>query len=439
MRTSKYFSSGLLVFVIACAANTSSVDPLLDLTPRAQGTIVLGATHAPGSSNVTPSVSVSFVPDTTAVLTACGQTDEGSCVITQAPDCGTSCKAGETCGWDDTCSAACKPACTMSCGENQKCAMADDGTQGCVDIQTFDAGPVAISGTNMPIAVYPPYGWKTTDDGSPYAPGADLHVYAAGPTGAGYAPFDVTFKATTLLEANPPLDQLSLDDVFGDSDLSVGWVPGNDRVYILATGAGGSARCLANDADGSFTVPRDVLQQVMGDKVQALQLSIQRMRLERHEDLKTVGSLDNETIQSKAWLDLETTSTESIALQACTSQQTACGAKCVDTSSDPDNCGSCGNSCNGGSCYNGACESSNGGSCSSCQANANITTCSSSYNACTGECKSLLSCVMGCAGDATCESNCYGMYPSGQTAFNAYYGCLCGSACYTECTTQCGG
>jgi len=440
MRFSKLAATSFVAFAVACASTSSTVDPLSDLSPRAQGTITLGATHTPGSGTVSPSVSVSFIPDTTAVLSACGQQDEGTCVYTQAPDCSSlGCKVGETCGFDDSCNVACKPACTMSCGDGQKCTMGSDGSQSCTAIQTFDAGAIAVSGTNMPIAVYPPYGWKTTDTGSPFAPGADLHVYAAGPTGAGYAKFDMSFKATTLLEANPSLDQLSLSDVFGDSDLTLGWLPGNDRVYILASGAGGEARCLANDAEGSFTVPRDVLTAVMGDKVKALTLSIERMRLERHQDLKTVGSLDSETIQPKAWLDLQTTSTETISLQACTTGQTSCGAKCVDTKSDPDNCGSCGNSCSGGSCYDGSCQTSTGGSCSSCQSNANFGACSSEYSACTGECKTLLSCVLGCAGDTTCESDCYSTYPSGQSAFTSYYSCLCGTACTSECATQCGG
>ncbi|HEY1956272.1 MAG TPA: hypothetical protein VGH28_11685 [Polyangiaceae bacterium] len=441
MRFSKLAATGFVAFIVACAANSSTVDPLSDLTPRAQGIISLGATHTPGSGTVSPSVSVSFVPDTTAVLSACGTQTEGTCVFTQAPDCtNLGCKVGETCGWDDSCSSACVPACTLSCGENQKCTKGSDGSQSCTPIQTFDAGAIAISGANLPIAVYPPYGWKTSDEGSPYAPGADLHVTAAGPTGAGYASFDLSFKATTLLEANPSLDKLNLSDVFGDSDLTVGWLPGNDRVYVLATGAGGEARCLANDSDGTFTVPRDVLTAVMTDKVQALQLSIERMRLDRHQDLKTVGSLDSQTIQSHAWLDLETTSTETMSFQACTSTQTSCGAKCVDTKSDPDNCGSCGNSCNGGSCLEGSCQSTTGGgSCGSCQAGANTGECASPYAQCTGECKSLLSCVEGCAGDTTCASNCYSTYPSGQSAFTSYYSCLCGSACPTECSTECGG
>jgi hypothetical protein len=440
MRHFEIVASGMLAFAVACAATGTSVDPLADRTARAQGTIVLGATHSPGSSTITPSVSVSFVPDTTATTSFCGQTTEGTCVVTQAPDCKSlGCKAGETCGWDDSCNASCIPACTMSCGDGQTCKRDSDGNESCVAVQSFDAGPIAVSGTNMPVSVYPPYAWTAADDGSPFAPGADLHVYAAGPTGAGFASFDHGFKATTLLEANPSLDQLSLDDVFGDSDLTLGWVPGNDTLYVLASGAGGSARCVADDTQGSFTVPRDVLSMVIGDAdVPAMTLSLQRMRLERHKDATTVGSLDDQTIDSRAWLDLATTSTESIALHACTSSQTSCGAKCVDTGTDPDNCGSCGNSCNGGSCESGSCQSS-GGSCSSCQSSANSGACYSEYASCTGTCKSLLSCVMGCGGDSTCASDCYSTYPSGQSAFDSYYGCLCGTACSSECATECGG
>jgi hypothetical protein len=36
-------------------------------------------------------------------------------------------------------------------------------------------------------------------------------------------------------------------------------------------------------------------------------------------------------------------------------QGTLCGAVCVDTSSDPFNCGACGNACDSGSCANGQC------------------------------------------------------------------------------------
>jgi len=441
MRSSQLLASGLVAFVVACAVNTSFGDPLSDTTARAQGTVILGATHSPGSSNIVPTVAVSFVPDTSATLTSCGQTQESTCVITQAPDCkNLHCKTGETCGWDDSCNASCKPACTLSCSDGQICAMDSGGNQSCVASQTFDAGPIAVSGTNMPVSVYPPYAWKATDDGSPFSPGAQLHVYASGPTGAGFASFDMSFTATSLLEASPSLDKLDLGDVFGDSDLTVGWVEGHDTVYVLLGGAGATARCMADDPSGAFTIPRDVISQVIGSAdTPALSLSIQRMRLERHRDAKTVGSLDSQTIDSAAWLDLATTSTETIQLQACSSSETACGAKCVDTDTDADNCGSCGNSCNGGACYNGSCQSSGGGSCNSCEASANTGACSSEYAACTGSCKSLLSCVMACAGDTTCESNCYSEYPSGESAFLSYFGCLCGSACGSECTTQCGG
>jgi hypothetical protein len=442
MRHSKLVASGLLAFAFACAAKANYTDPLADETARAQGTIVLGASHSPGSSNVAPSVAVSFVPDTTATMTSCGQTAFGdTCIVTQAPDCSTlGCKAGETCGWDDSCNASCIAACTLSCGANQQCSMAGDGSMSCVAIQTFDAGPIAISGTNMPIAVYPPYAWKTSDDGSPFAPGASLRVQAAGPTGAGFASFDVSFNATTLLEANPPLDQLNIDDVFGSGDVALGWLPGNDRVYVLASGAGGSAKCLADDTTGSFTLTRDVISAVLGTTADAnaLSLSIQRWRLERHQDAKTTGSLDAQTIQPKAWLDLITTSTESIALQACKTNETSCGSKCVSTDTDPDNCGGCGNSCNGKACVNGSCTTSTTGSCSSCETTANSGTCASSYEECTGDCQSLFSCVGACAGDTTCMSDCYSEYPNGQSAFESYYECICTSACSSQCATQCG-
>ncbi len=39
----------------------------------------------------------------------------------------------------------------------------------------------------------------------------------------------------------------------------------------------------------------------------------------------------------------------------CSGNQSMCGAGCVDTSTDPNNCGGCGNSCNGLSCCNGQC------------------------------------------------------------------------------------
>lgn len=444
MRTSQIVAAGLVAFAFACATNTTTTDPLADTTARAQGTVTLSASHSPGSSTVTPGVSVSFVPDTSGILTACGQTDISSCTVTQAPDCKTlGCGTGESCGWDDSCNAACIPACTLSCGQGQKCVR-DNGNQSCVAIQTFDAGPVAISGGTMPITVYPPYGWKGTDEGAPFAPGANLRVQAQGPVGAGFASFDISFQATTLMEANPPLDQIDLGTFFGSDDVMLGWVPGNDRVYVNLQGAGGSARCLAKDSSGAFSLSRDVINAVEGSgdlQVQAVTLSLERVRLDRHQDAKTVGSLDNQTIQTHAWIDVATTSTESIALQACKSTQTSCGSKCVDTQSDPNNCGSCGNSCGAGSCVQGSCQTSQGGTCTQCQTQADSSSgmCASEYASCTGTCKSLLLCVMGCNGLSSCSQSCYSTYSSGNTsAFQSYTSCLCGSACTSECATQCG-
>ncbi|HSQ63190.1 MAG TPA: hypothetical protein VLM85_08230 [Polyangiaceae bacterium] len=423
--------------VVACATNVTPTDPFADYTTRAQGTIVLRASHAPNDSTIAPSVAVSFIPDSTA-LSRCGTTTSGTCEITQAPDCSSlKCGMGETCGFDDSCQASCVKACTKSCGADQNCAFESDGTMACHAIESFDVGPIAFSGTEMPIALYPPYAWKTADTGSPFAPNAALRVTAEGPTGAGFVGFDTSFTATTLLEANPPLDQLALSDVFGSDDLHLGWTPGNDRIFIEATGAGGSARCWAADPAGGYDLSRDVLSAVMGD-TNAVQLSIERYRLDRHKDMKTTGSLDGQNVQPVAWLDLVTSSTESISLEACTSTQTSCGSKCVDTSSDPNNCGSCGNSCSGGACVSGSCQSSSSGSCSSCQASADVGSCSSEYSSCTGTCKSLLTCVESCGSDLTCQQTCQSTYPSGASAFSSYWSCICGTACSTECGPACG-
>ena len=40
---------------------------------------------------------------------------------------------------------------------------------------------------------------------------------------------------------------------------------------------------------------------------------------------------------------------------SCAPGQEMCGAQCVNTNTDPNNCGACGNSCNGFSCCNGQC------------------------------------------------------------------------------------
>ncbi len=343
---------GLLV---ACAATVTPSDPFSDATARAQGTIVLRGTHSPGQSTISPSVAVSFVPDTTAI-SQCGVTTTDSCEITQAPDCSTvKCGIGETCGWDDSCNVGCVKMCTKSCASDQKCSFQSDGTMACQAVQSFDVGPIAFTGTEMPISVYPPYGWKSTDTGSPFAPNAALRVTAEGPTGAGFASFDTSVTAITLIQANPPLDQLALSDVFGSGDLYVGWVAGHDRIFISASGAGGSARCWAADTNGGYNISRDVLNTVMGNAT-AVTISIERYHLDRNKGMKTVGSLDGQTVQQTAWLDVVTSSVESNSFEACKSNETECNSKCVDTSSDPFNCGTCGNACSTGYCMQGACQ-----------------------------------------------------------------------------------
>ena len=47
----------------------------------------------------------------------------------------------------------------------------------------------------------------------------------------------------------------------------------------------------------------------------------------------------------------------------CNPGQTSCGGACIDTATDPNNCGSCGKSCHGAACSNGSCSVGTGSTC----------------------------------------------------------------------------
>jgi len=113
--------------------------------------------------------------------------------------------------------------------------------------------------------------------------------------------------------------------------------------------------------------------------------------------------------------------------QQCPAGQTACGGKCVDTTSDPANCGGCSNACTaptGGTttCANGQCgqscasgQTACGNSCVSTQIDSN--NCGSCGHACTngqtcqsGSCQ----CLLGHLGDNNNCGTCGNVCPSGQ-------------------------
>ena len=115
----------------------------------------------------------------------------------------------------------------------------------------------------------------------------------------------------------------------------------------------------------------------------------------------------------------------------CTSSQTCCNGACVNTSIDPNNCGTCGNVCAGypieSDCVNGQC---------CCQP----TTVCPSGNCCPASgglcnqacCAADNSCCM----NEICIPNGYSCCSSGSAVFGCEYGC-CGSGCVPDASAHC--
>ena len=99
----------------------------------------------------------------------------------------------------------------------------------------------------------------------------------------------------------------------------------------------------------------------------------------------------------------------------CPAGLTPCGGACVNTSSDPQNCGKCGSSCQGGACQGGQCTIAPG--------------CPPDLTACGGACVSTATDPAHCGG-------CFSQCPAGASCVNggcADQPCLCGSLCdYTN-------
>ena len=330
--------------------------------PHALGTIVLGETHVSGQSKAYPLVSVSFVPDAEKVKT-CREALAG-CEVSVLPKCTdtksfTGCGDGEACALDDACKPTCTkvPRCDEICEDDEVCVVMNESTGAgeCRVPASFDAGPVAFSGTTMPLTLFPPYTPELDSDGAPFLGGDELRVKAQGAADEGFEAFDESFQATTFIQSKPALDKIGREVVFGTGALPVSWVAGSDTVIVTISGAGGSARCETSDASGRFEVPRAVIDRVRGDdevtRGSAITLSIARVRTETKKDKKTKGK----GAQPTGWLDLTTMSTETTSFQGCSSG-TPCGDTCVDLKSDTENCGACGTKCGASQeCKNGKC------------------------------------------------------------------------------------
>jgi hypothetical protein len=214
----------------------------------------------------------------------------------------------------------------------------------CKKRDRFDAGAIAFSGTTQAITLFPPYAVTPEGNGAPFMARSEIHVQASGASASGFEKFDEKFTTTTFLETDPPLRELDKAEVFGNGDLRIGWVPGEDHVIVTATGSFGAAKCEAKDADGEYMLGRDVIEEVMGNTSTSgssnFSITVTRERREVRRDKKAIGAP-----HEKGHLELITTSSESHSYQACTTGQSMCGSKCVSLQTDRYNCGECGNVC----------------------------------------------------------------------------------------------
>lgn len=415
--------------------------------PHSLGVIMLGESHASGGSGRTsPIVSASFYPD--AMLTrACKKKLDG-CEIIERPKCtkvkdsSTGCGEDEACTFDTSCEAVCKKVavCEESCEEDEVCripAGSKTSAGKCVKAETFDAGPIAFSGTTTAITLYPPYEYEGKSEGAPFLAGAELRVQAQGATDAGFEKFDETFTATTFLQTKPALSKIPREKVFGTGSLPVSWAPGEDQILITVSGIGGSATCKAKDAEGKFDIPRSVLDAVLTapdfEGTATLSLTVARQKKDVKKDKVAKGELSTATVQPEGWLELVTTSMESASFQGCSSGAAICGDECVDLKNDPNNCGACGKSCGGSmACAAGKCVDPVA-ACNTCVDGTKTGSCKSSWGTCQADasCKSLWSCIEACT-TQTCAQQCQQQYPDGASKAQSFASCAqnaCAEAC----------
>jgi hypothetical protein len=426
----------LLVAVVIVAGCTSDNTNGVDNTPHALGTITLGESHPPNGGQSSPIVSASFIPD--AATTSSCNAQLAGCTVIVTPTC-TGCQAGEFCAFDGGCNAVCKKVCNKACGTGQVCILDAANQPTCVLSQSFDAGPLAFSGTTTAITLFPPYAYQAMQQGAPFLGGAQLEVQAQGAAGAGFAAFDEKYTATTFLQTLVPLDQIPRTSLFGSDAAPVDWVAGHDQIVVTASGAGGVATCKADDSSGHFDVPRAVLEAAIGTGT-SLTLSVSRQRHEIHKGKSAMGPLPGFIVQSEGWLELVTLSTESTGFTGCGAGKQACGtgSACADLATDDQNCGACGVKCASAQiCVAGQCVDPVM-ACNDCYTAAMSGKCKSSNNACLAdaECAALRTCIDGCATDA-CVQDCGSQHQAGQTSFNNYIQCVCDTACTAECAGSC--
>jgi hypothetical protein len=330
--------------------------------PHAMGTILLGEAHPATGGNSTPIVSAGFVPDVAGASGACTQQVAG-CEIALVPDCGdTGCDDGEYCGFNDGCQSTCLDICDAACGSGEVCYFPSPGNAACKSVETFDAGALTFGGTTTALTLFPPYSFSGESSGAPFAPNAGLTVDASGAAAAGYEPFSREFTATELLQTD--LETISLVEAYGDGPIPITWIGGAEEIVVTAavTGLQGTSSVVTCETDdsGSFAFPREAIDAAIDDEaLGGITLTVARKRTETHKDLTTKGTLVGAMVQPEGWLELVTMSSESHTIEGCDFGEAVCGDACVDVLSDPDNCGTCGNACDGG-CFDGECATATG-------------------------------------------------------------------------------
>jgi hypothetical protein len=413
--------------------------PVQNEPPHALATIVLGESHFSGGTTSTPVVSASFLPDSTAIPAAC-TTTIGGCTIPTPAVCNAStivCASDQVCALDATCHPHCVTACTAQCPSGQVCQLDSTGSQSCQTIQTFNGGDLVFSGSGLAIPVTllaPAYSFTSASTGSPFVPGGAINVTGTGATGAGFAAFQESFTATSLLQTVPALSKLTAADVYNPAGFSLGWQPGSDSISILIAGPAGSAECAATDATGAFTIPAAVVTKVSGAGNPGVTVSVTRARMSEKTDGKTEGSLTGATVQPLGYLDLMTSSSESFEVVGCGSSTgegglTSCSDGCVDLLTSASDCGACGHSCGGGYCSAGTCYGT-------------TTSCTTPYTSCNGACVNLSisatncgDCGFACPSGESCVS---GVCSEGTSCPTSYTACSDGCQDLTTSSTDCG-
>lgn len=356
-----------------------------DQSPHALGTIVLGESHVSGSSSVSPLVTVSFVPDAAAVKKCA--TPIAGCELQAIAKCATPCGAEEVCALDPaTCAPKCQKVCTSaSCNKKP---------------ESFDAGPVAFSGTTTAITLFPPYAFQADLKGAPFLNGAEIRVQASGAANAGFEKFDEKFTATELLQTSPSLADLATGAVFGTGPLPVSWVAGKDRVVVSLVGEGGSVECKADDKAGRLDVAREAVRAAIGGGTNVT-VAVRRERTEVSKGHKTRGSLSAGVVQAAGWLELTTKSTETASF-----------------------------SCSGAECTSGQ-------TCNECTQQG---ACKAEYDACATDatCPALSACLDACV-DSACRTACFTQYPDpgARSKNGALFRCQCTTGCAAQCSAEC--